>query len=388
MVIRKPCNCFALMSTEEEKDIKRSVETHVLSLKFLVGWHKRKKTSPSLTPGFPVDNSLWLKKSIEKWGSGQVLNALNLKPIPSVAHVFTLKEMRKATDNFSPDNLIGEGGFGQVYRGVLSDGKVVAVKKMDPGTQGRQITQGEREFRVEVDILSRLDHPNLVRLIGYCADRTHRLLVYEYMTNGNLQELLHGVVRIRLEWHHRLRIALGAARALEYLHTGRAGGNPIIHRDFKSSNILLDEDFNSKVSDFGLAKLVPFGDKPYVSTRVIGTFGYFDPKYTATGRLTVKSDVYGFGVVCLELLTGRRPVDASYSPVKESLVCQVKEAVKSKKKLKKVVDAEMNPATYTFENVKRFADLAARCIRDEDSKRPMMSECVHELEELYAHHSL
>ncbi|KAG6542360.1 hypothetical protein Mapa_016188 [Marchantia paleacea] len=371
-------------STEEEKEIQRSVETHILSLKFLVGWQKRKKPSPGGRPGSPLDNTIWLRKSVERWQSGPLMPALSLKPLPSAAHVFTLREMRKATGNFSQDNLIGEGGFGQVFRGVLSDGKVVAVKQMDPGASARQGTQGEREFRVEVDILSRLNHPNLVRLIGYCADRTHRLLVYEYMVNGNLQELLHGVVRVKLEWHMRLRVALGAARALEYLHTGRAAGNPIIHRDFKSSNILLDEDFNPKVSDFGLAKLVPFGDKHYVSTRVIGTFGYFDPKYTATGRLTVKSDVYGFGVVCLELLTGRRAVDSSYSCGEENLVFRVRETLKSKKKLKKVVDSEISPLTYSFDSVKRFADLAARCIRDEDSKRPMMAECVRELEELYA----
>ncbi|CAM6100587.1 unnamed protein product [Calypogeia fissa] len=406
-IVKKPEAAVAA-----EKDLlQKNVKKQVLSLKFLVGWHSRKKptstsaynTSTSGLNGLnglsglsalramdhnnsAINNtSTWLRKSVEKWNSEYVLPP-PLRSLPVVAHIFTVKEMRKATEDFSPDNLIGEGGFGQVFRGVLSDGRVVAVKQMDPASSVRQGAQGEREFRVEVDILSRLNHPHLVRLIGYCADYTHRLLVYEYMSNGNLQELLHGILRVRLDWQTRLRIALGSAKALAYLHSGRATGNPVIHRDFKSSNILLDDHLRAKVSDFGLAKLVPYGNKPYVSTRVIGTVGYFDPKYTSTGRLTVKSDVYGFGVVLLELLTGRRAVDASsFECGGENLVFRVREALKSKKKLKKVIDTELNPDTYSFDNVRKFADLAARCIRDEDSRRPMMAECVKELQDLYLH---
>ncbi|KAH9304251.1 hypothetical protein KI387_008655, partial [Taxus chinensis] len=264
-------------------------------------------------------NDAWLYKPLEYW---QLENKhiLYMSRQPSAAYVFTLRELQEATSNFCNDNLIGKGGFGRVYKGVLKTGKVVAIKQMDPVSLRK--AQGEREFRVEVDLLSRLNHPNLVRLIGYCADRCQRLLVYEYMYNGNLQDHLHGILRMRMDWPSRLKIALGTAKGLAYLHSGPTTSTPIIHRDFKSSNILLDADFEPRISDFGLAKLMPFGDEVYVSTRVLGTFGYFDPEYTATGKLTLQSDVYAFGVVLLELLTGRRPVDLNQCLANQNLVSQ------------------------------------------------------------------
>ncbi|XBH91932.1 hypothetical protein VPH35_083182 [Triticum aestivum] len=236
--------------------------------------------------------------------------------------VFTLKEMEEATGMFSDKNLIGKGGFGRVYRGVLKDGQIVAIKKMDLPTAKQ--ADGEREFRVEIDILSRLDHPNLVTLIGYCADGKHRFVVYEFMPKGNLQDVLNGIRgEVRMGWGQRLRIALGAARGLAYLHSTTAVGVPVVHRDFKSSNILLSDHFEAKISDFGLAKLMPQDLDLYATTRVLGTFGYFDPEYALTGKLTLQSDVYAFGVVLLELLTGRRAIDLSQGPQDQNLIVKV-----------------------------------------------------------------
>ncbi|CAN1850785.1 Receptor-like cytoplasmic kinase 185 [Linum perenne] len=222
-------------------------------------------------------------------------------------HVFTFKQLHSATGGFSKSNVVGHGGFGSVYRGVLSNGRKVAVKVMDQ--EGKQ---GEEEFEVEVELLSRLRSPYLLALLGYCSGNNRKLLVYDFMANGGLQEHLYplpgsNVTYRKLDWETRLRIALEAAKGLEYLHEHVSP--PVIHRDFKSSNILLDKSFHAKVSDFGLAKLGPDRVGGHVSTRVLGTQGYVAPEYALTGHLTTKSDVYSYGVVLLELLTGRVPVD-------------------------------------------------------------------------------
>ncbi|CAN1351971.1 Receptor-like cytoplasmic kinase 185 [Linum perenne] len=222
-------------------------------------------------------------------------------------HVFTFKQLHSATGGFSKSNVVGHGGFGSVYRGVLSNGRKVAVKVMDQ--EGKQ---GEEEFEVEVELLSRLRSPYLLALLGYCSGNNRKLLVYDFMANGGLQEHLYplpgsNVTYRKLDWETRLRIALEAAKGLEYLHEHVSP--PVIHRDFKSSNILLDKSFHAKVSDFGLAKLGPDSVGGHVSTRVLGTQGYVAPEYALTGHLTTKSDVYSYGVVLLELLTGRVPVD-------------------------------------------------------------------------------
>ncbi|KAE9455217.1 hypothetical protein C3L33_12849, partial [Rhododendron williamsianum] len=217
------------------------------------------------------------------------------------AQTFTFRELATATKNFRPECLLGEGGFGRVYKGRLeSTGQVVAVKQLD-----RNGLQGNREFLVEVLMLSLLHHPNLVNLIGYCADGDQRLLVYEFMPLGSLEDHLHDLPPDKepLDWNTRMKIAAGAAKGLEYLHD--KANPPVIYRDLKSSNILLDEGYHPKLSDFGLAKLGPVGDKTHVSTRVMGTYGYCAPEYAMTGQLTLKSDVYSFGVVFLELITGR-----------------------------------------------------------------------------------
>ncbi|XP_027151026.1 probable serine/threonine-protein kinase PBL28 isoform X1 [Coffea eugenioides] len=292
--------------------------------------------------------------------------------------VFTLKEMEEATHSFSEQNLLGKGGFGRVYKGTLRSGEIVAIKKMD--LPSFKAAEGEREFRVEVDILSRLDHPNLVSLIGYCADGKHRFLVYEYMPRGNLQDHLNGIGELKMDWPLRLKVALGAARGLAYLHSSSAVGIPIVHRDFKSTNILLDNNFEAKISDFGLAKLMPEGQETCVTARVLGTFGYFDPEYTLTGKLTLQSDVYAFGVVLLELLTGRRAVDLNQGPNDQNLVLQVRHILNDKKRLRKIIDPDMSRNSYTMESIAMFASLASRCVRIDSTERPSMIECVKELQ--------
>ncbi|KAL3511253.1 hypothetical protein ACH5RR_030654 [Cinchona calisaya] len=317
----------------------------------------------------------WINKSVECWqteGSNP----------PAKKHhgsaVFTLKEMEEATHSFSEQNLLGKGGFGRVYKGTLRSGEVVAIKKMD--LPPFKEAEGEREFRVEVDILTRLDHPNLVTLIGYCADGKHRFLVYEYMQRGNLQDHLNGIGELKMDWPLRLKAALGAAKGLAYLHSSSAVGIPIVHRDFKSTNILLDNNFEAKISDFGLAKLMPEGQETCVTARVLGTFGYFDPEYTLTGKLTLQSDVYAFGVVLLELLTGRRAIDLNQGPNDQNLVLQVRHILNEKKRLRKIIDPDMSRNSYTMESIAMFASLASRCVRIDSIERPSMTECVKELQ--------
>jgi len=234
------------------------------------------------------------------------------------AQTFTFRELAAATKNFRQDCLLGEGGFGRVYKGRLENGQAVAVKQLD-----RNGLQGNREFLVEVLMLSLLHHTNLVNLIGYCADGDQRLLVYEFMPLGSLEDHLHDLPpdKEALDWNTRMKIAAGAAKGLEYLHD--KASPPVIYRDFKSSNILLGEGFHPKLSDFGLAKLGPVGDKTHVSTRVMGTYGYCAPEYAMTGQLTVKSDVYSFGVVFLELITGRKAIDNTRSQGEQNLVAWV-----------------------------------------------------------------
>ncbi|KAL0343558.1 UNVERIFIED_CONTAM: Proline-rich receptor-like protein kinase PERK8 [Sesamum angustifolium] len=234
-------------------------------------------------------------------------------------HWFTYPELSAATNGFSANYLLGEGGFGCVYKGVLVDGREVAVKQLKDGGG-----QGEREFRAEVEIISRIHHRHLVSLVGYCISEKQRLLVYDYVPNNTC--IIIFMVRPDLseaktvmDWASRVKVAAGAARGLAYLHEDCQPR--IIHRDIKSTNILLDNNFEARVADFGLAKLALELDlHTHVSTRVMGTFGYLAPEYASTGKLTEKSDVFSFGVVLLELITGRKPVDSSQPLGDESLV--------------------------------------------------------------------
>ncbi|KAI3412311.1 Protein kinase domain-containing protein [Psidium guajava] len=318
----------------------------------------------------------WTYKPVELWQ----LDDQALRPAKRHhgSSVFTLKEMEEATSSFCDRNFLGKGGFGRVYKGTLRSGETVAIKKME--LPHFKEAEGEREFRVEVDILSRLDHPNLVSLVGYSADGKNRFLVYEYMHNGNLQDHLNGIREKKMEWPLRLKVALGAARGLAYLHSGSSIGIPIIHRDMKSTNILLTADFEAKISDFGLAKFMPEGRETYATARVLGTFGYFDPEYALTGKLTLQSDVYAFGVVLLELLTGRRAVDLNQGPNDQNLVLQVRHILNDRKQLRNLIDPEMNRTTYTMESMTMFANLASRCVLPNSGERPPMAECVKELQ--------
>ncbi|KAK8522477.1 hypothetical protein V6N12_056185 [Hibiscus sabdariffa] len=336
-------------------------------------WNKRRRSKPQ------DHTDPWIYKPAEYW------QIEDHTPRPTKrrhgSSVFTLKEMEAATCSFCDENLLGKGGFGRVYKGTLRTGEVVAIKKME--LPPFKEAEGEREFRVEVDILSRLDHPNLVSLIGYCADGKHRFLVYEYMQKGNLQDHLNGIGETKMDWPSRLKVALGAARGLAYLHSSSTVGTPIVHRDFKSTNVLLNANFEAKISDFGLAKLMPEGQETYVTARVLGTFGYFDPEYTSTGKLTLQSDVYAFGVVLLELLTGRRAVDINQGPNDQNLVLQVRHILNERKKLRKVIDPEMARNSYTIESIAMFANLASRCVRVESGERPSMPECIKELQLIF-----
>lgn len=287
------------------------------------------------------------------------------------AQTFTFRELAAATKNFRSDCLIGEGGFGRVYKGNLeSSGQIVAVKQLD-----RNGLQGNREFLVEVLMLSLLHHPNLVNLIGYCADGDQRLLVYEYMALGCLEDHLHDLPPDKepLDWNIRMKIAAGAARGLEYLHD--KANPPVIYRDFKSSNILLDEGFHPKLSDFGLAKLGPVGDKTHVSTRVMGTYGYCAPEYAMTGQLTVKSDVYSFGVVLLELITGRKAIDNARASGEHNLVSWARPLFKDRKKFQQMADPSLQ-GRYPMRGLYQAIAVAAMCLQEDALTRPLIGDVV------------
>ncbi|OAY86055.1 Serine/threonine-protein kinase PBS1 [Ananas comosus] len=247
---------------------------------------------------------------------------------------------------------------------------IVAVKQLDQNG-----LQGNREFLVEVLMLSLLHHPNLVNLIGYCADGDQRLLVYEFMPFGSLEDHLHDLPPEKegLDWNTRMKIAAGAAKGLEYLHN--KANPPVIYRDFKSSNILLDKDFHPKLSDFGLAKLGPTGDKSHVSTRVMGTYGYCAPEYAMTGQLTVKSDVYSFGVVFLELITGRRAIDSTRPHGEQNLVSWARPLFNDRKKLPKLADPRLQ-GRFPMRGLYQALAVASMCIQEQAASRPNIADVV------------
>ncbi|KAL2903815.1 Serine/threonine-protein kinase PBS1 [Bienertia sinuspersici] len=290
--------------------------------------------------------------------------------INSSAQTFTFRELAAATKNFRDECFIGEGGFGRVYKGQLDSGQVVAVKQLD-----RNGLQGNREFLVEVLMLSLLHHVNLVNLIGYCADGDQRLLVYEYMALGSLEDHLHDLPPDKepLDWNTRMKIAAGAAKGLEYLHD--KANPPVIYRDFKSSNILLDDGFHPKLSDFGLAKLGPTGDKSHVSTRVMGTYGYCAPEYAMTGQLTVKSDVYSFGVVFLELITGRRAIDSNRPQGEQNLVAWARPLFNDRRKFLKLADPRLQ-GRFPTRGLYQALAVASMCIQENGAARPLIGDVV------------
>ncbi|CAL9227982.1 unnamed protein product [Arabidopsis halleri] len=286
---------------------------------------------------------------------------------------FTYDELSIATEGFAQSNLLGQGGFGYVHKGVLPGGKEVAVKSLKLGSG-----QGEREFQAEVDIISRVHHRHLVSLVGYCISGGQRLLVYEFIPNNTLEFHLHGKGRPVLDWPTRVKIALGSARGLAYLHEDC---HPrIIHRDIKAANILLDFSFETKVADFGLAKLSQ-DNYTHVSTRVMGTFGYLAPEYASSGKLSDKSDVFSFGVMLLELITGRPPLDLT-GEMEDSLVDWARPLC-----LKAAQDGDYNQLAdprlelnYNHQEMVQMASCAAAAIRHSARRRPKMSQIVRALE--------
>lgn len=303
-------------------------------------------------------------------------------PAPRRLRAFGFAELKCATRGFSRGLVIGEGGFGCVYRGVVDDGDDgavdVAVKQLN-----RNGSQGHKEWITEVNFLGVVKHPNLVRLVGYCAEDDERgmqrLLVYELMPNKSLEDHLLGRVMSSLSWALRLKIAQDAARGLAYLHEEM--DFQLIFRDFKTSNILLDEDFNAKLSDFGLARHGPTEGAGHVLTSVVGTVGYAAPEYLQTGRLTAKSDVWSFGVVLYELISGRRPLDRNLPRSEQKLLEWVKPYASDPKKFHTILDPRLE-GQYSTRSARKLIALANKCLMKNPKSRPRMSEVVAMLTEI------
>ncbi|XP_043712277.1 serine/threonine-protein kinase PCRK1-like isoform X2 [Telopea speciosissima] len=307
---------------------------------------------------------------------------------PNDLRVFSFSELRSATRGFSRALMIGEGGFGCVYRAIVTvsdddpDAKMhVAIKQLN-----RNGLQGHKEWITEVNYLGVVKHPNLVRLVGYCAEDDERgiqrLLVYELMRNKSLEDHILARMPSSLPWEMRLKIALDAARGLAYLHEEM--DFQLIFRDFKSSNILLDEDFNAKLSDFGLARLGPTEGLGHVSTSVVGTVGYAAPEYIQTGRLTAKSDVWSFGVVLYELISGRRSVDRNLPRSEQKLLEWVKPYVSDSKKFHLILDPRLEEGSSCIKSAQKLASLANKCLMKQSKSRPKMSEVVEMLGQIIA----
>ncbi|KAK6145354.1 hypothetical protein DH2020_022174 [Rehmannia glutinosa] len=319
---------------------------------------------------------------------GEILESTNLK-------TFGFNDLRIATRNFRPDSVLGEGGFGCVFKGWIDEntfkaakpgtGTVIAVKRLN-----QEGFQGHKEWLTEINYLGQLYHPNLVKLIGYCLEDEHRLLVYEFMPRGSLENHLFRRTSYfqPLSWKLRMKVALGAAKGLAYLHSPNA---KVIYRDFKSSNILLDSNYNAKLSDFRLAKDGPMDGKSHVSTRVMGTYGYAAPVHGHrdfsyhqihfSGHLTARSDVYSFGVVLLEMLTGRRVLDKNRPHGEQNLIEWARPYLASKRRVLRVMDARIE-GQYSPSGALKAATIAVKCLAVEPKYRPTMNEVVKALEQL------
>ncbi|WOL06000.1 cysteine-rich receptor-like protein kinase 2 [Canna indica] len=309
---------------------------------------------------------LWIRKSRDGQSlrKGDILGATELQgPLN-----FHYKDLKDATQNFSEENKLGEGGFGEVFKGVLKNDKTVAVKRMSIA----QTSSAKADFQSEVKLISNVQHRNLVRLLG-CSSKGHDLLlVYEYMANSSLDKFIFGDKHGFLNWRQRFGIILGMARGLAYLH--QEFHDCIIHRDIKSSNILLDDDFQPKIADFGLARLLP-EDKSHLSTNFAGTFGYTAPEYALYGQLSVKVDTYSYGVVVLELISGRKCNDIKLEPGTQYLLEWAWQLYESDE-LIKLVDETIHPNEYSPEEVKRVIEIALLCAQSTVAARPTMSEVV------------
>ncbi|KAI3810639.1 hypothetical protein L1987_20260 [Smallanthus sonchifolius] len=320
---------------------------------------KKEKTERTTHESSPF--ALWDENN----GSGAVPQLKGTK-------AFSFEELSKYTNNFSESNNVGNGGYGMVYKGSLPNGQLVAIKRATRGS-----TQGGLEFKTEIELLSRVHHKNLVSLVGFCFDQGEQMLVYEYIVNGTVKDSLSGRSGFRLDWTRRLRIALGAAKGLQYLHD--LADPPIIHRDVKTNNILLDERLVAKVADFGLSKSLGDANRTHVTTQVKGTMGYMDPEYYMTQQLTEKSDVYSFGVVLLELITAKNPIEKG-----KYIVREVRQAMDKSKELYNLQDV-LDPTiglTTQLKGLERFVDVALRCVQETGDARPTMSDVVKEIESI------
>ncbi|CAJ1950759.1 unnamed protein product [Sphenostylis stenocarpa] len=351
----------------------------------VLGCFKAKNQQPSEAPNIVSKKSsssrIFLSDlSLSDYSSLSIMSDLSNSLVGSNLRIFTYQELKEITHSFSKSNILGEGGFGKVYKGFIDDNlkpglkpQAVAVKALN--LDGKQ---GHREWLAEVIFLGQLKHRHLVNLIGYCCEDEHRLLVYEYMERGNLEEKLFKGYVAALPWLTRIKIAIGAAKGLMFLHEEE---KPVIYRDVKSSNILLDADYNAKLSDFGLAIDGPEKDQTHITTRVMGTQGYAAPEYIMTGHLTTMSDVYSFGVVLLELLTGKKSVDKKRPTREQDLVEWARPLLKDSYKLERIMDPRLEDQ-YSPEGARKFAALAYQCLSHHAKGRPTMRTVVRTLEPL------
>ncbi|XP_019169398.1 PREDICTED: PTI1-like tyrosine-protein kinase At3g15890 [Ipomoea nil] len=282
--------------------------------------------------------------------------------------VFSLKELQSATNNFNYDNKLGEGGFGSVYWGQLWDGSQIAVKRLKVWSN-----KAEMEFAVEVEILARVRHKNLLNLRGYCAEGQERLIVYDYMPNLSLLSHLHGQhsTESLLDWKRRMSIAIGSAEGIAYLH--HHATPHIIHRDVKASNVLLDSDFRAQVADFGFAKFIPDG-ATHVTTRVKGTLGYLAPEYAMLGKASESCDVFSFGILLLELASGKKPIEKVSATMKRTITDWAL-PLACERKFSELADQRLN-GNYVEEELKRVVYVALVCAQNQAEKRPTMLEVV------------
>ena len=313
------------------------------------------------------------KQKFFKRNGGLLLQQqLSSSEIVEKTKIFTSKELEKATDNFNKSRILGHGGQGTVYKGMLNDGRIVAVKRSN------LVDESQLEpFINEIMILSQINHRNILGLLGCCLETEVPLLVYEFISNGTLFQLIHDQNNeFPFSWHMRLQIASEAAGALAYLHS--SSSMPIYHRDIKSTNILIDEKYRAKVSDFGTSRSISI-EQTHLTTHVKGTFGYFDPEYFQSGRFTEKSDVYSFGVVLVELLTGKKPVSWTTLEEEKSLVARFILSLEEESHLYDILDDRVRKEGEK-ERIIAVANLAKRCLNLNGKKRPTMKEVTFELE--------